>query len=143
MTKEQQQVKEGSELALHRQLSQSKIVMSTDQLNKSQLALYGKHLDKFLYKPYMPLPDLVCYYNKFLEVRVHKSYLTRRNKAVKQRNFFGNDQYTSNSDICCILQHSGLFALAEDEDEFDMGHANFEALAVVFKVQRARNNYPS
>ena len=65
--------------------------MAPDQLNKSQLSLYGKHLDKFLYKPYMPLPDLVCYVNKFLEVRVHKSYLTRRNKAVKQRNFFGND----------------------------------------------------
>jgi hypothetical protein len=79
---------------------------------------------------------------KFFEVRVHKSYLTRRNKAFKQRHFFGNDQYTSDSDIVCILHHSGHHILGE-EQELEECKSKFEALAVVFKVLKARNVYPS
>ena len=93
-------------------------------------------LDKYLYKPFMPLPDLALHINKHIEVRVHKSYLTRRNKAFKQRNFFGNDQFTSDSDIVCILHHSGHYMIAE---ESNLAEKNFEALAVVFKVLKARS----
>ena len=85
------QAKEGNELLLQRQYSASKTVMTIEQSNKKQIANYGKILDKFLYKPYLPLPDLAGYVNKYLEVRIHRSYLTRRNKAVKQRNFAGHD----------------------------------------------------
>jgi hypothetical protein len=90
----------------------------------------------------MPLPDMAQHVNKYFEVRVHKSYLTRRNKAFKQRLFYGNDQYTSDSDIVCILHHSSHYLLSEEYD-LDETKAKFEALAVVFKVLKARNVYPS
>jgi len=90
----------------------------------------------------MPLPDLSMYLNKFIEIRVHKSYLNRRNKAYRQRNFFGHDQYTSDSDIVCILQHSGHFNISVDEiEERQQILSNFESLAVVFKVLKSRNTY--
>lgn len=57
----------------------------------------------------MLLPDLTDYINKMIEVRVHKVYLTKDNRAVQQRAFFSNGQdvYSSDSDIVCILQHQG------------------------------------
>ena len=48
---------------------------------------------------------------KIIEVRVHKLYLTKYNRAVQQRQFFGSDFYTSDSDIVCILQHQGKINL--------------------------------
>lgn len=83
----------------------------------------------------MPMPDLYPYVNKFIEVRVHKCFVTRTNKAFRQRLFYGTDQYTSDSDIVCILQHSGQLKVPDDEI-FD---ESFEAYAVVFKVLKGRN----
>lgn len=77
--------------------------------------------------------------NKFIEVRVHKSYVSKSNKAVKLRNFFGQDQYTSDSDVVCILQHTGQLKV-RDEEPFDTDH---EAFSVVFKVLKGRSTYPS
>lgn len=51
----------------------------------------------------MPLPDLHEYINENIEIRVYSSYLTKFNKAFIQRNFFGTDIYTSDSDVVCIL----------------------------------------
>ena len=53
-----------------------------------------------------PMPDLSRYINKSIEIRVHKCYVSRQNKAFKYRNFFGMDKYTSDSDLVCILQHT-------------------------------------
>lgn len=77
--------------------------------------------------------------NKFIEVRVHKCFVTRTNKAFRQRHFFGTDQYTSDSDVVCIMQHSGMLRVP-DEEVFD---ESFEAYAVIFKVLKGRNNYKS
>jgi len=60
---------------------------------------------RFLYKPFILLPDLSDHNQKIIEVRVHKLFLTKFNRAVQQRQFYGNDLYTSDSDIVCILQH--------------------------------------
>jgi hypothetical protein len=57
----------------------------------------------FLYKPYILLPDLTDLIQKTIEVRVHKSYLTKFNKAVQYRQFYGIDYYSSDSDVVCIL----------------------------------------
>jgi hypothetical protein len=115
------------------------LVLSPDHCNKYQQTVYGEVLPKFLYKPMIPLPDLFPFVNKFIEVRVHKCYVTRTNKAFRHRHFFGTDQYTSDSDIVCLLQHSGLLRVP-DEESFD---ESFEAYAVILKVLKGRPNYKS
>lgn len=60
-------------------------------------------IQKFLYKPFVPLPDLQPYSNNYIEIRVHKCYVTRSNRAFKERLFYGQDQYTSDSDIVCVM----------------------------------------
>ena len=37
---------------------------------------------QYLYKPFILLPDLSDLFNKTIEVRIHKVYLTKFNKAV-------------------------------------------------------------
>ena len=80
--------------------------MSSELWNEKQLQIYKEVLPKFLYKPMTPLPDLSRHINKSIEIRVHKYYVSRQNKAFRYRNFFGTDKYTSDSDIVCILQHT-------------------------------------
>lgn len=62
---------------------------------------------RYLYKPSILLPDLTDFIGKTIEIRVHKVYLTKHNRAVQQRAFFSNgtDVYSSDSDVVCILQH--------------------------------------
>lgn len=114
-------------------------MFTADENNKFQQALYGEVLPKFLYKPLVPLPDLYSFINKYIELRVHKCFVSRTNKAFRQRNFFGTDQYTSDSDIVCILQHAGLLRVPEEEDLDN----SYEAYAVVLKVLKGRPNYKS
>ena len=94
-------------------------------------------VSRYLYKPFLPLPDLTDFIQKMIEVRVHKVYLTKFNKAVQQRQFFGNDKYSSDSDIVCILQHQKVINLTDREP------ADYEGISVYFKVQRSTCNYPS
>jgi hypothetical protein len=91
----------------------------------------------FLYKPYIMLPDLSDLIQKTIEVRIHKSYLTKFNKAVQHRQFFGIDYYSSDSDIVCILQHQGKINLTDREP------SDMEGIAVYFKVMRSRTAYNS
>lgn len=87
----------------------------------------------------LPLPDLSEYINRQIEVRVHKAYVCRQNKALRHRAFFGFDQYTSDSDTVCILQHTGQLRIPDYETD----DQSFEGYSVVFKVLRNRNLYPS
>ena len=92
---------------------------------------------RFLYKPFTLLPDLTDLIGKTIEVRVHKVYLTKFNKAVQLHQFYGNDNYSSDSDIVCILQHQGKINLSDQQPD------GYEAVAVYFKVAKAKNSYPS
>lgn len=72
-------------------------------------------------------------------MRVHKAYVCRQNKALRHRAFYGVDQYTSDSDIVCILQHTGWLVIPDYETD----DTSFEGYSVVLKVLRSRNQYPS
>ena len=93
-------------------------------------------IPKFLYKPFTPLPDLSAYVNRHIEIRVHKCYVVRHNKAFRERLFYGQDQYTSDSDIVCMMQHFGYFVPLDEEQ-------GFEAFAVICKVLRGRPSQPA
>ena len=56
----------------------------------------------------------------------------RQNKAFRERLFYGQDQYTSNSDIVCLMQHFGYNVPYEEE-------TGFEAFAVILKVLKGKN----
>lgn len=90
----------------------------------------------FLYKPFMLLPDLTEFTGKLIEIRVHKVYLTKFNRAFQYRMFYssGNDSYSSDSDIACILQHQGKVSMSDVEPDF-------EGLSVYFKVTRSNRNF--
>jgi hypothetical protein len=92
---------------------------------------------QFLYKPFVLLPDLTDVVGKTIEIRIHKSYLTKFNKAVQYQMFFGNDFYSSDSDIVCILQHQGVINLTDREP------TQYEGLRAIFKVAKNRSNYPN
>lgn len=96
---------------------------------------YQQAARQFLYKPFVLLPDLSDLINRTIEVRIHKSYLTKFNKAVQYQMFYGNDFYSSDSDVVCILQHQGVINLIDREP------TDFEGIAAYFKVSKNRNNY--
>lgn len=82
------------------------------------------------------LPDLTDIISKTIEVRVHKVYLTKFNKAVQFRQLFGSDFYSSDSDIVCILQHQGALNLSDRIPDF-------EGISAYFRVAKVKNAYPS
>lgn len=91
---------------------------------------------KFLYKPFMPLPNLADFIGHYIEVRVEYDFLTNENPTLIKRHLWGSDNYTSHSDTVCILQHSGFFKVSSE-------YPQFKALSVIFKVVRGRNSYTS
>eukprot|EP00826_Nyctotherus_ovalis_P062817 TRINITY_DN9150_c0_g1_i3.p1 TRINITY_DN9150_c0_g1~~TRINITY_DN9150_c0_g1_i3.p1 ORF type:complete len:408 (-),score=96.45 TRINITY_DN9150_c0_g1_i3:147-1370(-) len=89
----------------------------------------------FLYKPLTPLPSLAPYIQRVIEIRIAKEYMCKSNKAYRMRNFWGSDIYTSDSDIVCILQHSGMFIIG------DLPPDKIAGVAVYFRVSKGRNSY--
>lgn len=67
----------------------------------------------FLYKPEAELPDLTAYFSQTIEVKIEKKYITRDNPNVIKRKIWGSENYTSNSDIVCILLHFNQFNIDE------------------------------
>ena len=88
----------------------------------------------FLYKPFFDLPNLSQFVGQFIEVRVERQYLTHFNPAIAKRRLWGNDCYTSNSDIVCILIHCGAYRIRAEEPDC-------AGVSVFFKVSRNRTNY--
>lgn len=91
----------------------------------------------FLYKPMVPLPNLAPYIQRVIEIRVGREYMCKSNKAYRQRNFWGSDNYTSESDIVCILQHNSMFGINELPPDKIAG------VAVYCRVTKGRNSYQS
>lgn len=67
---------------------------------------------------------------------VESHYLTNSNPAIVKRHIWGNDFYSSDSDIVCILQHAGVLKLQELPPPY-------KGMAVYFKVSKSRATYPS
>jgi len=91
----------------------------------------------FLYKPFIPLPNLTPYIQRIIEIRVPSEYMCRANKAYLKRNFWGSDIYTSDSDIVCILQHNSMFGIKELPPDKMAG------VAVYCRVTKGRSSYQS
>eukprot|EP00357_Protocruzia_adherens_P032269 CAMPEP_0115046478 /NCGR_PEP_ID=MMETSP0216-20121206/48770_1 /TAXON_ID=223996 /ORGANISM="Protocruzia adherens, Strain Boccale" /LENGTH=581 /DNA_ID=CAMNT_0002429561 /DNA_START=73 /DNA_END=1818 /DNA_ORIENTATION=+ len=91
----------------------------------------------FLYRPGVPLPNLAPYIQNFIEIRVAAEYLSKGNKYFQKRSFWGNENYTSDSDIVCIVHHSGLMKIE------DFPPNRVEGISVYCRVTRPRNNYAS
>jgi hypothetical protein len=49
-----------------------------------------------------------------IEVRVYVEYITKFNKAFVKRNFYGYENYTSDSDVVCIIHHLGIVKVTDD-----------------------------
>lgn len=88
----------------------------------------------FLYKPFFELPNLSQFIGQYIEVRIEADYLTNENPAIVQRQLWGNDFYTSSSDVVCILIHTGAYQIGFQRPEC-------EAVSVYFKVAKNRANY--
>jgi hypothetical protein len=54
-----------------------------------------------------------------------------------KRNLWGSETYTSNSDILCILKHSGIYDFNQELPK------NFEGIAFLCKVTKVRKTYNS
>lgn len=87
---------------------------------------------EFLYRMNYTLPNLTDYTGNYIKVLVESQYLTNSNPAIIKREIWGNDIYSSDSDVVCILQHAGVLKLNELPPEY-------AGLAVYFKVSRNRN----
>ena len=92
-------------------------------------------VDSFIYHPDLELPDLSAYCGSHVEVKIERLYLTLLNKNVRKRRIFGKDEYTSDSDIACVLLHSGL-AKAES-----VRRRSGDFLSAVFLVKKNRRKY--
>lgn len=104
-----------------------------DEIRNLSLQVVGS----FLYKPLVPLPNLSPYLQGIIEIRVAREYMCKSNKAYRQRNIWGSDPYTSDSDIVCALQHTSLLSIGETPPDKIAG------IAVYCRVVKGRNSYQS
>ena len=118
----------------------------TKYLNKSQRDLSGTELaisldkqakEHFLYKPFYSLPDLTPYVGEIIEVRVAAEFLSSLNKAYVENRIWGSDIYTSDSDMVCVLQHSGYYNIN------DYIPTEIEGLSIYLRVSKGRAAYNS
>jgi hypothetical protein len=110
----------------------AEVLQNTEDVLKNVAA---QVVGTFLYKPLKPLPSLAPYLQRVIEIRIASEYMCRANKAYRLRNFWGNDIYTSDSDMVCILQHSGMFTIGELPPDKIAG------VVIYFRVSKGRNSY--
>ncbi|KAL4507282.1 hypothetical protein ABPG72_002075 [Tetrahymena utriculariae] len=117
------------------QASQSSVAQQ--QATKPTKKLSSKF---YLYKEGVKLPDLSEQLNQTIEVRVSKEYIHRFNKQYLSRNIWGSENYTSDSDIVCILIHHGFVKFDQSELQKDSKYAGVQ---VTFTVSKNRKTYVS
>lgn len=91
--------------------------------------------ERFLYHPDLELIDLSPFISQYVQFTVEKKFLSKKNKNVKKNKVFGTDDYTSNSDVVCVLLHMGWINLKE------LKKKRFEAIEAVFQVKKIKKNY--
>ena len=115
-------------------------------VNKSQREITGNelvhNLDKqvkehYLYKPFYSLPDLSPFIGEVIEVRVASEFLSSLNKAYVENRIWGSDIYTSDSDMVCVLQHSGIYNIN------DYTPTEIAGLSIYLRVSKGRAAYNS
>lgn len=99
--------------------------------------LSSQAVASFLYKPLVPLPNLTPYLQGIIEIRVAGEYLSKSNKAYRQRNIWGSDTYTSDTDIICALHHISMFTINDTPPDKIAG------ISVYCRVIKGRNTYQS
>eukprot|EP00127_Corallochytrium_limacisporum_P002093 Clim_evm3s104 gene=Clim_evmTU3s104 len=77
-------------------------------------------LKPWTYSPGELLPDLTDHIGQVLEVRVPAKYLTAHHDRVVERQVWGQEIYTDDSDIIAVLAHSGFFILGEEPPVDDL-----------------------
>lgn len=90
-----------------------------------------------MYKPGVPWPDLTPYLQQLIEIRIAREYINPQNKQVKERQLWGNEVYTSESDIVAAIHHMNFIDIWKELP----GH--YEGVAVIARVTKGRNNYIS
>ena len=115
-------------------------------VNKSQRELSGNELaqnldkqtkERFLYKPFYSLPDLTPYIGEIIVVRVASEFLSSLNKAYVENRIWGSDIYTSDSDMVCVLQHSGIYNIN------DYTPTEIAGVSIYLRVSKGRAAYNS
>ena len=91
----------------------------------------------YLYKPFTTLPNLAQHIQGVIADYIASEYISKNNRAYKKRNFWGTDIYTSDSDLVCILQHSGLLMINESPPQ------TYSAIIMYFRVAKGRSSYQS
>lgn len=104
---------------------------------ESSSQIYKNTKEHFLYMPFYSLPDLSNYVGSLIEVRIASEFLSQSNKAFLDRRIWGSDSYTSDSDMVCILQHSGYFDIKE------LPPTNISGISLFLRVSKCRTNYNS
>lgn len=94
-------------------------------------------VQKFLYKPGVPWPDLSPYMQQLIEIRIASEYLTFKSNYAVKNVVWGNDVYTSDSDLVAALQHAGLIDLNDGLSD------QYEGLSAFVRVTKGRSNYAS
>ena len=94
-------------------------------------------VQKFLYNPGIPWPDLSPYLMHDVEVKIAREFLTLANKEVCCRRLWGTDVYTSDSDLVAVIQHAGLLDLSQPFSD------HYEGVAVYLRISKGRSNYVS
>ena len=124
----------------------TKISKKSKYVNKTQREISGNELaqsldkqtkERFLYKPFYSLPDLSPFIGEIIEVRVASEFLSSLNKAYVENRIWGSDIYTSDSDMVCVLQHSGFYNIN------DYTPTEIAGLSIYLRVSRGRAAYNS
>jgi hypothetical protein len=93
--------------------------------------------EKFLYKPGIPWPDLTPYLQQLIEIRIAREFIGPYNRQVINQQLWGNDVYTSDSDIVASLHHVGLLNIWQPLPP------QYEGVSVLARVTKGRTNYVS
>eukprot|EP00124_Ichthyophonus_hoferi_P005462 Ihof_evm2s798 gene=Ihof_evmTU2s798 len=77
-------------------------------------------LDQWTYSPTDLMPQLKDHVGEKLSVLIQAKYLTRNNEKVHDRQVWGNDIYTDDSDLVAVLVHQDQLHLTDQPPNYDI-----------------------